>query len=254
MKGQPSVFVMGTFNESLYQDFVCQDEAELYSKLQSTYDELVARKVTRVVYPKDSDSSKSRIRFKSRVCQQALLHRALYLFEGSLIALSAKNVYALALCVRGHYEGTAALGYLHKRIMSYIEGSITINDLDRDVYAHVLGSRDKKMAVADAPDPKTIMSQLDYADKVVYARLFHSQGNLKTVLRDGYEFLSEFAHPNFHSYSVAIHVDKRTDSFIFRYDHPLREEEFGLIGWLSISNPIFVELFDSVSQCIEKVQ
>ena len=243
---------MTAFNDSLYQDFVNRDELQLYNELYSTYDELIARKVTRIAYPEDArTSSKSRVRFNCRVCQQALLHRALYLFEGSLNALSNENAYALVLCVRGHYEGTATLGYQHKRITSYIEEGITLDDFDQDVYRQILGS--KHETLPQAPDPKNIMTQLDYADRIVHRVILQSEGSHKKILRECYEFLSEFCHPNFHSYSLAFQVDKTTDSFVFRYDHPLKKEEFTLIGYLSISNVIFVQLFDSFGHCIEEI-
>ena len=50
------------------------------------------------------------------VYRQVLLHRSILLFEGSLDAAADENVYSMALSIRGYFETTAALGYVHYRL------------------------------------------------------------------------------------------------------------------------------------------
>ena len=137
------------------------------------------------------------------------------------------------------------------QVPSYQQKDISLDDFEDDVFKQIAASKYKSKP--DIQDPKNIMTQLDFADKVVDRKLFKLKTGRKAILRDNYEFLSEFAHPNFHSNSIALDVKKGSDSVVFRYDFPLRDIEFSMIGYLSISNDIFVWLFDKFGECVEKI-
>jgi hypothetical protein len=227
-------------------------QMDILRDLSENYEELLKRKIERIDYPDNAKTfTKKRVESNCKTIQQVLLHRAIHLFRGSFEALSQRNVYSMALCIRGHFEGTAAMGYLHSRIMSFIGGTIGLNDFDQSVYSQMLGCRHKSLS--KALDPKNIMTQLEYADKVVDKHFFKRPTESCGILRDDYEYLSEFAHPNFHSNSAAFSVDKVAKSFVFRYDGQLRKEEFSLIGYLSISNPIFIWLFDNFGESLNRI-
>jgi len=241
---------MNHFSETLKQAFTTYKKTKLFEDLQSTYEDIKKRIVLRIRYPNDQNLDRiHRLKLNCNVYEQVLLHRAILLFEASLASQATRNVYALTLCIRGHYETTATLGFVYKQLMSFLEHNISYDDFENIIFTQTLSS--KHPSLPQAPDPKNIMTQLDYADKIVDSKLFNTR---KQMLRNNYEFLCEFAHPNFHSNSVAYYIDKEGEAVILRYDSPLRDEEFSLIGYLCISNSIFIWLFDIFQEYIEKIK
>jgi hypothetical protein len=97
-----------------------------------------------------------------------------------------------------------------------------------------------------APDPINILSQLEYADRSVNTSVIGATAKQYNILKDSYEYLCEFARPNFHSNSVAIDFDKSIPEFRFRHRQAVRDNEFKLIGYLLLSAPTFVDLFDQI--------
>ena len=244
---------MNLFDETLKQTCANYKEPELFEGLQSTYQDLIKRKILRIDYPNDANLCRiERLKLNCKVYNQALLHRAILLFEATLRALSDRNVYAIALCIRGHYETTAALGYIHKRCMDFLDQKRSFDEFNHDTFVQMLGSKAPLLKL-QSPDPKNILTQLEYADKVVDNKLLKSKGTHEQVLTESYEFLCEFSHPNFHSNIASYQYDKENEAVILRYDHPLRDVEF-FIGRLKISGDIFVWLFDEFQGCIEKIK
>src|SRR5438094_4370522 len=105
----------------------------------------------------------------------------------------------------------------------------------------MLGSKDA--ILPDAPDPKHVLTMLEYADKTVNKHIVSGGGPLP-LLTDPYNWLCEFCHPNFHSNAIAIDVDKSVPEYRFRFEQPMRDIEFGLLGNLMFSAPLFVDIFD----------
>jgi hypothetical protein len=244
---------MTYFNETIRARFEARGEVALYDGLQGTYGDLATRRIMEVDYPSDALTNQiSRLKSNCVVCQHALLHRATRLFKGAMHLVGDANVDGMALCVRAHLETVGALGYLHKRLMSYFRKTIPLSDFHRDVFNQTVGC--KHASLAKAPDPKNIMTQLDCADEVIDKELLVKHGfSPRKLLRDDYEYLSEFCHPNFHSNSVAFELNRAKDRFLFRYSGPVRETEFSLIGYLNVSNPFFIWLFDEFGAGIPKI-
>jgi hypothetical protein len=134
-----------------------------------------------------------RIRAYSLVLRQVLLHRAINLFEGALSALILDNVYTMALAIRGHFETTGALGYLHKRLDSLSQGSLDPTVVDQDIYTQLLGRRDG--VIQEAPEAKQVLSLLEHADRTVSKHIFGGTAKQYNMLTDCYTFLCEFSHP-----------------------------------------------------------
>ena len=189
-----------------------------------------------------------RIRKNALTYRQVLLHRAILLFEGSLYALSENNPYSMSLSIRAHFETTAALGYLHNRLNSLNKGTIKAEVVDQDLCAQLLGSRHETLS--DAPEPKQILTMLEYADKSISKHILGGSVRQYDILSDCYIFLCEFSHPNFHSNSVAIDLDKSVPAYKFRYGKAMRDNEFNLIEYLLLSTPLFIELFDSLVELL----
>jgi hypothetical protein len=239
---------MTLFTDELHRIFAERGREELYNELSSTYDDLLTRKLDALPLPDDNISPSDHAKLCCFLCQQALLHRAIRLFEASIISLSRGDVYATTLCIRGHYEATASMGHVYNRIMSLIDGNITLLEFHERLAQQILGSRE----IAQAPAPINIMTMIEKADKALNRYIF--DGEEKNMLADCYEFLCEFAHANFHSYSVALEVDRENGVMRLRYDQSLRDEEFGLIGHIDLSNKLFVDLFDRFGACVEQIE
>ncbi len=198
--------------------------------------------------PQGSWGDTRRIREYSLILRQVLLHRAINLFEGALSALVLDNVYTMTLAIRGHFETTGAMGYLHKRLESLSSGHLDPEIIDRDICTQLLGRRDR--VGQDVPEAKQVLTLLEHVDKSVSKNILGGTSKQFDILTDCYAFLCEFSHPNFHSNSVAFDIDKQKRQFIIRHSEPMRDCEFNLAGYLLISSPIFVDLFDKIGDIL----
>lgn len=229
----------------LEQAFRNHNQSDELREILETYEQLASRtEESHKVFPGKDYGEPDRIRANGMVYRQVLLHRSIHLFEGSVRAAVDENLYSMALNVRGHFETTASLGYLHRRLQSLRSGSISPETLDRDLCVQLLGVRHK--SVPQAPDPKNILSLFEYADESANIAVLGGTTKQYCILKESYEYLCEFCHPNFHSNSVAIDLDKSVPEFRFRYGQPMRDDEFQLIGYLLLSAPVFVALYDQI--------
>lgn len=223
---------------------------------EETYHELLNRKVDRVnAYSYEEWGDLRRIREFSLVLRQILLHRAIKLFEASFQGLLNDNGYAMCLCIRGHYEATAAIGYLHNRLFSFKQGNLSAETVDQDISIQIIGTRDDSiLSKFDHKifEAKQVLNLLEYADKSVSKHILHGKAKEHTMLMDNYKYLCEFTHPNFHSGQQAYTLNKEERCFMFRHDEIIHEREAKLIGYLLISNPLFVELYDLVFDILPK--
>lgn len=233
---------------------VFEDRGMDASEVVTSYNELTSRiKESISANPQGELGDSRRIREYSLVLCQVLLHRAIKLFSGSLTALLDDNTYSMVLSIRGHFETTAALGYLHYRLNSLSEGNLDAEVVDRDISKQLLGSRDKELlesAGEDAIEAKQIMDMLEYADRSVSKHLLQGTAKEHVHLTNSYKFLCEFCHPNFYSNAIAFELNKEEKKFYFMYNKSIRKREFELIDYLLAGNPIFVELFDTVKELL----
>lgn len=186
----------------------------------------------------------------SLVLKQALVHRAIDLFEGAVNAAASNNFYSMTLPIRGHFETTASLGYFHSRLDSLRRGTIDAVTFHQDVDTQILGSRAK--GHPESPGAKHILTMLEYADKSVSIHILKGLLKERDMLMDSYMWLSEFCHPNFHSCSVSIDVDNVKLEFRFRHGEPMRDRECKVLEYLLISGKIFVALFEKTGELISE--
>lgn len=189
-----------------------------------------------------------RIRSYAIALRQVLLHRAIALFEGSLNAAVDENPYLMILAVRAAFETTAALGYLHNRLNSLAAGNLDAAKVDEDIMTQLLGTKDK--FIPKAVEPKQILSMLEYADVSVSRRILGGGAEQHAMLRESYEFLCEFAHPNLHSNKLSFDLDKSTKRFVFRHEQRMQDEAFDTIRYLHIAAPLHVELHDAIDEVL----
>jgi hypothetical protein len=120
--------------------------------------------------------------------------------------------------------------------------------VDEDIMTQILGTRDTK--ISQAMPPKQILSMLEYADVSVSKKILGGQTKEHTILRESYDFLCEFAHPNFHSNKLAFDLDRSRNRFVFRYEERMHAEAFSTIGYLLLSLPLHVELHDGIDDVL----
>jgi len=222
------------------------------SEFETSYNELIKRTEESLVAETEKDWGDLKgIRQYALVLRQVLLHKAIKLFSGSFISLLDDNAYLMALSMRGHFETTAALGYLHNRLNSLAEGNLEARVVDHDIKVLLLGTRDKgilKLEEAKQNDmeARQVLDMLKYADRSVSKHILKGTAKEYIILTDCYEYLCEFSHPNFHSNTAAFELRKEEKKFYFRYNKSLGDDHFRLINHLLISNPIFIELFDKI--------
>lgn len=198
-----------------------------------------------------------RIRDLALVTRQTFLHRAIELTKAAGVSIANENGYSLALCVRAHFETTAALGYLHSRLRSLQAGNVTPEAVDKDLMVMILGSRDEQtlsIEGADGFEAKQILTMLEHADKSVSKNILGGKANEHKMLMDIYKWLCEFCHPNFHSNNLAFTLAREKGGFKFRHGGRLDDVEANILSYLLISGPIFVHLYDEIEQLVPREQ
>lgn len=226
------------------------------SEYKASYNELIKRiEQSCKAQPQGDWGDPKRIREYALVLRQVFLHRGLKLFLGSTQALLENNVYSMILSIRGHFETTAALGYLHNRLDSLQQGHLTPQDVDKDICTQLLGSRDKQLLASMEErvlEAKQVLTMLEYADRFISKNILGGKTKEHDILTDCYKYLCEFSHPNFHSNTVAFELDEEAKEFKIRHDDPMRDREFDLIEYLLISTQIFLDLYDKLEDVLPK--
>lgn len=224
------------------------------SEYEASYNELIKRiEHSCKAQPQGVWGDPKRIRQYALVLRQVLLHRGLKLFLCSLYALIENNAYSMILSIRGHFETTAALGYLHNRLHSLQQGHLDSNVVDRDICTQLLGTRDERPLASMGKEvltAKQILDLLEYADKSISKNILGGKAKEYDMLTDYYKFLCEFSHPNFHSNTIAFEPDKGAQEFKIRHYDLMRDSEFNIIRYLLLSATLFVDLFDKIEEVL----
>jgi hypothetical protein len=224
-------------------------QTALLESLEDAHSMLLKRRVTAIYYGDPSKlTPKKQCAANCKLLQQALLHRAERLLASAGTALLENNVYGLALNVRGFLECAAVLGYFCHRLVSLADGNIKFEDFELNVADAVMGA--KHETFSEARDPENILTCFEKADKYLNKNFFEGQ---KDVLRDAYDWLSEFAHPNFLSNFSAFSLDKRQHQMVLRHGEQIRKEDFQLAEYLDVGALVFVVLLDAFSERLSEV-
>jgi hypothetical protein len=152
---------------------------------------------------------------------------------------------SIALNTRAHFEVTGALGYVLNLLAKYYGASKEKEEIQFQLNRLILGRR-----YGDLKKPFesiNVLTLIDEADK-----MFNRMANDKVnMLRDSYEWLSEFCHPN--SYGLIFKARKKVDRMISFTDvRRLSQDEFDNIGYLRLSMPLFFDYYDHIAELIEK--
>lgn len=230
---------------SLFKEWKKEEALE---SLMASYAELTKRQLADVEYGDPGTIAEKELALaNSRLLSQALLHRAQNLMQVTGAMLLAKNMYGIALTVRGQIETTAVLGYFAHRIRALQNGHIDQKTYCNDTANVLTGARHEFFEQAKAP--ANIITCVEKADKFL-----DSERNIpkKKIIADLYGWLSEFAHPNYSSNACAFYLDKEKHRMVLRKDAELTEEHFHLIDPLVMSSLIFIDLFDQFTSRVDK--
>lgn len=229
--------------ESLKGVWQRHDMDDDFSLVMDTLSDLKSLRQSPLKVPKRGEFGEPiRIRNYSLALRQILLHRVILLYEGSLHAAMQNNPFVMIVSIRALFETTAALGYLHYRLNSLREGNLEAADVDRSIMAQLLGSKDIGMA----PEPKHILSMLEYADKSVSRHILKGTTGEHRMLAEPYEYLCEFSHPNFHSNALSFDLDKEKNEISLRHDTEMKSIAFDVLAYLLIGAPIFHDLYQLI--------
>ncbi len=211
--------------QALFQKW---NENDLYKEIEVIHSELLKRRVDSIEYGNpDKIVEKTRARLNSKVLAQALLNRSERLLVSSGAMLLQNSVYGLALIARGHLEGTAVLGYFCDRLNALGKGNIPAEKYYLNVADAVMGARHNLFEKANAPP--NILTSIEKADRFLNQTLFEN-ANKEKKLEDTYNWLSDFAHPNFLSHCAAFKLDKENHRMIFEPPRVYRRLQL-LRGW-----------------------
>ena len=103
----------------------------------------------------------------------------------------------------------------------------------------LLGSKD----IAMAPEPKHVLSMLEYADKSVSRHILKGTTGKYRMLTESYEYLCEFSHPNFHSNALSFDLDKEKNEISVCHKSEMKSIAFNILAYLLIGAPIFHDLY-----------
>lgn len=187
-----------------------------------------------------------RIRTFALALRQICFVRSRALFAAALDAFVKDNAYAMTTLIRSHIESTALLGRVFRQLHQAAKNPSQYVDIGNSLRDHLLGSRYPDLNEKGAPTTLNVLTMIDQADSVLEVTLFSAVDEKPKILRECYDFLCEFAHPNFHSHKLAITFDSEAGHMHFRDCGVMNEIEVGLIGYASISGNVFRYLYDEM--------
>jgi hypothetical protein len=204
---------------------------DISESLKKAYADLINQRVDFIQYgDPESLTARQRAKLNCQLLKQALLHRAERLMVATGQMFDSKNLYGLALIVRGHIEALAVLGYFARRLDSLHKKNIDFERFEDDIANGLLSAKD---GIFDkAKPPVNILTCLEHADRHFDAELFRKKTGM---FQEAYTWLSEFAHPNFCSNKTAFILDKATARMVFRKEEETRDDHLQMLNCLCMS-------------------
>ena len=173
--------------------------------------------------------------------------RARALAWGVLAAINAELSSSLFLVARAHLETTGLLAYLLWKCQQFRSGAIPEAVLREQIARLFLGRRTPigKRPVTDEVKAIQVLNLIDAVDRI-FERM--DMESVRGGFREGYEWLSEFCHPN--SYSRFGEHDWETiEVMVFHRTPRLGEEEISMtLSHLAFSDAVWMLCF---KQCTD---
>jgi hypothetical protein len=242
------VVSMACLSDQATQTLKKAGKEDISKSLEKAHASLVNQRVDYIEYgDPDRLTAKQRAKLNCQLLNQVLVHRAERLMIATGQMFDSKNLYGLALIVRGHIEAVALLGYFARRLDSLHKGNIDFERFEDDIANGLLGAKDDIFDKAKAP--VNILTCLEHTDKHLEAELF---GKKTEMFEEIYIWLSEFAHPNFCSNKTAFTLDKETGRMLLRKEEESRDDHFQMLNCLCMSAGMFSWLLTDFSARLEK--
>jgi hypothetical protein len=158
------------------------EDWEKVEKYNAGLDQLIARRKSEVAVVGPFVESKTA--WKCAVLQQALLYRLTMLASGCSNEWNAGNVLASILCGRAIIETLCLASFIADEIERFC-GVNDIEGIEKLANEHLFATRDAEMIAGRTGfQAKNILTFIDKFDKKM------------PNVREAYDFLSEFCHPN----------------------------------------------------------
>jgi hypothetical protein len=238
--------LMSCLSEEVAKILSDNGKEDLCRKLEEHHAAVLKERVDFIEYGKPEElSDKRRAKLNCELLKQVLIHRADKLIVATGQMLPARNLYGMALAVRGYIETVAVLGYFDKRLSALSKGNIDFARFELDIANGLMGAKHDLFDKANAP--VNILTCVENADKHLDAELFREK---KKMLEDLYTWLSEFAHPNFCSNKTAFRLDKATGRMMLRDDDVIGDDHFQMLATVEMAAGMFIWLLEDFTQRI----
>ncbi len=196
-------------------------------------------------HPRTAASRKEHAMLILEALRYICLLRSHSLYTGALSALGDDNPFAMVILIRAHVETTAVLGSACRKAILCNTGKMDETEADEKLFNLLFGTRDEALKIGGAPQMVNILTLIGDADKAFNMILpSEDQRSDFSHLRDTYDHLSEYAHPNFHSNFMVVNHD--TDgSLRFEERASVRESEAELLNSLGSSAHAFIQFHNA---------
>ncbi len=176
---------------------------------------------------------------------QLTLRRSLILLTGCIESVRSNNPLSAVLNVRAHYEVTGAIGYLSSKLKKYYAKEVGDEEIIEILSRLNLGR--KKEELKKPFESINVLSMIDEADKIFMKK----SGEKTKILRDSYEWLSEFCHPN--AYGLLCEANFKKDKIIeFKASKEKIIRQYKNLEYLEISMPIFFLFYNYVIELLQE--
>lgn len=181
---------------------------------------------------------------------QLLLFRSKLLIEGSIITLNQFNITSSLVCIRAHYETTGKMAYYFKRLKSYYDGYIDSKTIVKDFTKLFTGS--SSFELEEVPEPVQVMCLIDSVDH--YLKKYHLPDDPEdNKFRSLYNDLSDYCHPNFHSFGLGSEFDSKERANIFHFTGTMSGSHFQqTLSFLGMSSRLFIHIYDETANLLKK--
>ncbi|CAN7517301.1 hypothetical protein [Brucella pseudogrignonensis] len=213
-------------------------KVDIVTSIETTVEKLASYQVDVIELGNPATiSERRRARNNLDVLRQGLLHRTISLAYGIGLLSGAGSVHGIALCLRGQLEATAQLGYVCHRLVALVNKKISFDDF-HDGLANMLMSASHNL-FTDAPKPLNVMTCFDKADMFLEKQYAVEKRDKMGVLRDFYDWLSDYCHPNFLSSASSFILDKAQNRMLFQHKQRLLPRNADLFTPMALNLDIF---------------
>lgn len=173
-----------------------------------------------------------------------LMQRSRLLYSGLIDSINQENPTLAFLAARAHLEITAALAYFLFYLKKYYDREIQYDDLDKKVFALILGDKRRRDRDPSFPSAINVMNMIDYADKLIKRDETFSELNEPFAFL--YENISEKCHPNWEGISIGSRTNGTIGTVDFLWDCRFDERDVNsAIGTTAVSCILFFEFYDN---------